>query len=301
MTCIFLFIDCVAVRGTREHFFRSSQFMAIRTSKRLVLLDDKLEHSPEMQNRIIELETIVSSVKQLLEISRLREKKLALALEDFGVNVSLVIDIEAGGPIETIQHLGCPLEPQITFLQSLFDRGGWLIGLLVFQSCSSFILSANEELLRNHPSIVYFLTMLVGAGGNAGNQAAVRVIRGLAVGALNEHSIGHFIQRELIMAFSLSALLGMTGLARALLSAQTSLAETIAITFTLMIIVFISIIAGALLPLLLQQCRLDPAHSSTSIQVIMDISGVLITCYVATTLLDTPIGRLFLSRLGVYG
>jgi hypothetical protein len=26
--------------------------------------------------------------------------------------------------------------------------------------------------------------------------------------------------------------------------------------------------------LLLQQCRLDPAHSSTSIQVIMDISGV---------------------------
>lgn len=27
--------------------------------------------------------------------------------------------------------------------------------------------------------IVYFLTMLVGAGGNAGNQASVRVIRGI--------------------------------------------------------------------------------------------------------------------------
>ena len=277
--------------------------MAIRISKRMVATESKLEPIPEMLNRIIELETVVTSVKQLLEISRLREKKLALALEDFGVNVSLVIDLEAGSATESISsgNFSCPLEPQITFVQSLFDRGGWLIGLLVFQSCSSFILSANEELLRNHPSIVYFLTMLVGAGGNAGNQAAVRVIRGLAVGALNENSIGKFIKRELIMAFSLSALLGMTGLARALVSAQTSLAETVAITLTLMIIVFISIITGALLPLLLQQCRLDPAHSSTSIQVIMDISGVLITCSMATTLLDTPVGRLFLARLGVYG
>jgi hypothetical protein len=33
----------------------------------------------------------------------------------------------------------------------------------------------------------------------------------------------------------------------------------------------------------------------------MDISGVLITCSVATVLLDTPMGRLFLARLGVYG
>ena len=171
--------------------------MAIRSSKRMVATESKLEPIPEMLNRIIELETVVTSVKQLLEISRLREKKLALALEDFGVNVSLVIDLEAGSTTESISsgNFSCPLEPQITFFQSLFDRGGWLIGLLVFQSCSSFILSANEELLRNHPSIVYFLTMLVGAGGNAGNQAAVRVIRGLAVGALNENSIGKFIKK----------------------------------------------------------------------------------------------------------
>ena len=37
-------------------------------------------------------------------------------------------------------------------------------------------------LLEEFPIIVYFLTMLVGAGGNAGNQAAVLVIRGLATG-----------------------------------------------------------------------------------------------------------------------
>lgn len=65
---------------------------------------------------------------------------------------------------------------------ALRSRATWLIGLLAVQSASSFILAGNEALIQRHPAIVYFLTMLVGAGGNAGNQSAVRVIRGLATG-----------------------------------------------------------------------------------------------------------------------
>lgn len=60
------------------------------------------------------------------------------------------------------------------FWASLQDRAGWLVGLLVLQSLSSFIISRNESLLQEHIVIVQFLTMLVGAGGNAGNQASVR-------------------------------------------------------------------------------------------------------------------------------
>jgi cation transporter-like permease len=44
----------------------------------------------------------------------------------------------------------------------------------MLQSFSGIILSRNEALLADHPVIIYFLTMLVGAGGNAGNQASVR-------------------------------------------------------------------------------------------------------------------------------
>lgn len=60
------------------------------------------------------------------------------------------------------------------FLKVLLDRAGWLVGLLILQSCSSFILKNYEELLQSHLVLVQFLTMLVGAGGNAGNQASVR-------------------------------------------------------------------------------------------------------------------------------
>ena len=68
----------------------------------------------------------------------------------------------------------CPIEPTISFLDAAKDRAYWLVGLLILQSCSGFILSHNEALLERHPVIIYFLTMLVGAGGNAGNQASVR-------------------------------------------------------------------------------------------------------------------------------
>ena len=52
-------------------------------------------------------------------------------------------------------------------------RRRWLLGLLVLQSTSSFVLDSYQELLRNHLVVTLFLTMLVGAGGNAGNQSAI--------------------------------------------------------------------------------------------------------------------------------
>ena len=68
----------------------------------------------------------------------------------------------------------CPIEPGVSFADALKDRAYWLVGLLTLQSLSGFILARNEMLLQSHPVIIYFLTMLVGAGGNAGNQASVR-------------------------------------------------------------------------------------------------------------------------------
>jgi Mg/Co/Ni transporter MgtE len=73
--------------------------------------------------------------------------------------------------------------------QEVWVRGQWLMGLLVLQSTSSFVLEANEGLIRDHLVITLFLTMLVGAGGNAGNQSAIQVIRGLATKEMEVRSV----------------------------------------------------------------------------------------------------------------
>jgi Mg/Co/Ni transporter MgtE len=147
--------------------------------------------------------------------------------------------------------------------------------------------------------------MLVGAGGNAGNQASVRgtslssqsfynvhsflitfpkVIRGLALGTLNERTQKQFLLRELKMAGALSAILSVAGFLRAIVF-QTPFAETIAVTSALMLIVFSSICLGAVLPLLLKKMGVDPAHSSTSIQV----KKTMEKCRLSQSIILTPL------------
>ena len=191
----------------------------------------------------------------------------------------------------------CPVEPSVSFGEALRDRAYWLVGLLIMQSLSGIILSRNELLLANHPVIIYYLTMMVGAGGNAGNQASVRVIRGIALGTLNNRTRGQFLVRELKMAGTLSLILSIAGFARTICF-KTPLPEAITVTAALALIVFSSICLGAILPLILERIGVDPAHSSTTIQVIMDILGVLLAVLVSGAILDGPLGAYLLPKLG---
>jgi len=191
----------------------------------------------------------------------------------------------------------CPIEPAVSFGSALKDRAYWLVGLLIMQSFSGLILSRNEALLADHPVIIFFLTMLVGAGGNAGNQASVRVIRGLALGTLNEKTRNQFLGRELKMAGALSVILSVAGFCRAIFF-KTAFPEAIAVTAALAMIVFSSICLGAILPLVLEFAGVDPAHSSTTIQVIMDILGVILAVTVSRTILDGPLGAWLVAKLG---
>ena len=223
----------------------------------------------------------------------------------------------------------------VGFGSMILDRAGWLVGLLVLQSMSSFIIQRNETMLQKHLVIVRFLTMLVGAGGNAGNQASVRgacrllvlgtlwdcvefcagissrrvrvrlcrmtdtlsplislsfflslVIRGLATGSIKGSAVRSFLGKEFSVGLCLSVILGIAGWLRAAAFA-TPFLETMAITASLFMIVMISVVLGATLPLGMRYMGIDPAHSSTTIQVLMDILGVTITVCVSGLVLGS--------------
>ncbi len=234
--------------------------------------DDDVDEAGEY--REVEVKESGTAAKTLARIGRLSRESEEND-DEFGLSTPVDDDVceYDDQSNKWMSSLGeCPVEPNITFVDAMKSRARWLVGLLALQSCSGFILSRNEILLQDHPVIIYFLTMLVGAGGNAGNQASVRVIRGLALGTLNAETQSQFLSRELRMAFALSLILSLAGFLRATLF-HTPLPETMAITLALSMIVFSSICLGAVLPLLLQKLGVDPAHSSTTIQVVMDVLG----------------------------
>lgn len=116
------------------------------------------------------------------------------------------------------------------------------------------------------------------------------VIRGLAVGTVRHDNVKSFLWNEFRTAICLSLILGIVGCVRAAIF-LVPLAETMAITTSLLMIVLISIILGATLPLLMHHLHIDPAHSSTTIQVLMDILGVTITVVVSGIILNSNFGR----------
>ncbi len=246
-----------------------------------------LEESGEQRYDFERLELTIANLRQQLDISRNREKRLSTALDLSGYRVAMEAPDSDSENLLTFS----------AFLYSFLDRMGWLVGLMIFQSFSSLILQSHEELLQKHPVIVNFLTMLIGAGGNAGSQATVRVIRGIAIGSLNKDTTMQFIWSEVKMGIALCITVGIAGVLRTLVGGNVSVMETIAVACALVTIVFVSILVGVCLPLLFQQVGLDPAHSSTAINVVMDIGGVLIIVAVAEVLLETSPGASLVDLL----
>lgn len=179
-------------------------------------------------------------------------------------------------------------------LHKFWHRAGWLVLLLMCQSTSSLILEHFEALIRTHPVVIYFLTMLVGAGGNAGGQSTVLVVRRLALAVVkggknrDEISVKRIVSEEASVGARLALVLFFACILRCIVF-QVRGVECLAICLSMLCIVFTSTLVGAALPLLLRKLRLDPAHAGATIQVVMDVSGVSLTCVVSCLVLGVPL------------
>lgn len=167
----------------------------------------------------------------------------------------------------------------------VWQRGAWLIGLLILQSFSSFILSSYSTMLNAYTIIAVYLTMLIGTGGNAGNQSATIVIRGLTTGELSRRNGLRVLFREFSVSLVMALLLMSVSFVR-VYWACNDIMSAFVISFSLFLIVVTSMVLGACIPLLLERFNVDPAHSAAPfLSTLMDILGVLIYCFVCSRLL----------------
>ena len=187
-------------------------------------------------------------------------------------------------------------------LDEAWARGTWLLGLLVLQSSSSAVLERYSDLVKDHIEITLFLTMLVGAGGNAGNQSAISVIRGLATGTIQPTArcAVETMWRQTRVGVALASVLAAGGFARVLASraafadagdvaaavVDPALVAAIGIATSLFAIVTASTLTGSALPFALALAGQDPANAGTTIQVCMDVAGVVITCVVCSAVFE---------------
>lgn len=175
------------------------------------------------------------------------------------------------------------------FRTLLYQRSSILIVLLMVQTLSSIIISRYEKLLYGF--LTYFISMLTSSGGNASSQTSALAIQGMATGEIDDTSSIRFVRRELVMATIIGLLLGFFSFVRTygmylMFGSPFYLQGTVAVSISLTLIVFVSVLLGSSMPFILKRIGVDPAHSAGPLlTTVIDVVGLLIYCLVGSLIM----------------
>ncbi|MCG9894644.1 MAG: magnesium transporter [Fimbriimonadaceae bacterium] len=162
-------------------------------------------------------------------------------------------------------------------------RMPWLIGLFVAETFTGIVLrhyGQSEEGLNISP-LMYFVPLVIGAGGNCGSQVTTTITRALALKEIQPGEWWKVILKELLVALMIGATLGLIGALRASAPApfgwEQELSMSLLIAFALPAIVVWAATVGSCLPILAQKAGVDPAvMSAPFITTFVDATGLII-------------------------
>jgi magnesium transporter len=197
-----------------------------------------------------------------------------------------VIEEEASEDIYRMSALTPSEDPYFarSFAKLLYQRSSILMVLLLVQTFSTIILRQYNVLLEGFLFIFY--GMVISTGGNASSQTSALAIQGMASGDIDIDSSARFVRRELMMGLILGTMLGIFSFVRMyamhhFFNEPFNVVGSIAVSCSLMAIVFFAILLGSTMPFILKRLGIDPAHSAGPIlTTVIDVIGVLLYCII---------------------
>ena len=189
---------------------------------------------------------------------------------------------------EDIYRLGgVPEEspPDVPLPNALRTRLPWLVLNLATALASATILSMFESTIARVAALAAFFPIVAGVSGSAGTQTLTVTVRGLATGELNPRNGSRALGREMLIGLANGVTVGGLVALIALVWKGTPMLGVVVGIATLFNMVGAGI-AGALVPVLMQLLRLDPALASPIlVTTITDTFGYFIYLGLATLVL----------------
>ncbi|MDY7022050.1 MAG: magnesium transporter [Cyanobacteriota bacterium] len=209
------------------------------------------------------------------------------------VTIDDVLDILEQETTEDIYALGgVQSEGDNYFQVNLFTaarrRVVWLFVLLLTNSVTGGIITAQEDVLQKVVVLAAFIPLLTGTGGNVGAQSSTVVIRGMNTDEIWKIGPVRVILREAAAGAMLGVILGLLATVWAyLFIVNGNLAVSLTVGISLVAISILASIAGSALPFLFRSFGLDPAlMSAPFITTAVDVLGVLIYFNLARVILQ---------------
>lgn len=248
---------------------------------------------------MMESDVVVASVDEDQESVAQKVEKynlLAIPVVDGGrqlmgiITHDDVIDVVREELAEDAQRIAAvePLEDsylRIGLLTLSWKRGIWLTILFFAALLTAFALKHYHSELEQYAWLVYFLPLIISAGGNSGSQSATLVITAMTSGELSLRDWPQVMRRELVVALSLGGFLALIGLVFAWMIAPTA-TDALVIPLTILSVVVCGCLFGGALPIIFKRIGLDPAMMSNPfVAGIIDILGIVIYINIARIVL----------------
>ena len=195
------------------------------------------------------------------------------------ITVDDIIDVIEEEASEDIARIAGTTEEELAEpspLKVSRTRLPWLITGLVGQGITAVLMSHFEASLQTWVVLAFFVPLIVGTAGSIGIQAAIVVVRQLALGQFNILRMGRRVMKELSVAVINGLILGVL-LFLFVLFWQRDIMLGVLLGGSLLTVILVSGLVGASLPLLFHRWHIDPAIATGPlITVSNDIIGLAI-------------------------
>ena len=160
----------------------------------------------------------------------------------------------------------------------------WLLVLAIGATLTVQVLEVFESTLEQMVVLSVFIPLLIGTGGNTGNQAATSITRALALGDVRPRDVAKVALRELRVGVSLGLLLGAAGFVIAGIIYGASIGAVIGLTLAATCTLAATV--GGLMPLIARAIKVDPAvFSNPFITTFVDATGLVVYFFIARAIL----------------
>ena len=168
--------------------------------------------------------------------------------------------------------------------ETVMSRIPWLMLLMLSATFTGIVITGFESSLATCSVLISFIPMLMGTGGNCGNQSSVAVIRSLSLNEVNFSDFFRVLWKEARVALVCGILLASANFVKLLIvdrwlmhNSEVTVMVALVICLALVCTVFCAKSVGCLLPLLAEKIGLDPAvMAAPFISTIVDVLSLVI-------------------------
>ena len=167
------------------------------------------------------------------------------------------------------------------------NRIPWLLLLMLSATFTGSIIASFEAALSSCVILTAYMPMLMGAGGNAGSQSSVAIIRSLSLNEVRFKDWLRVLWKETGVAILCGITLAVANFVKLMLFDKVALTIALVVSVALALTVLIAKIVGCMLPMLAKKIGFDPAvMASPFITTIVDALSLLIYFAIAANALN---------------